>query len=403
MSTVEVIPRYRDVLRLPHAALTFSAALLGRLSFAMVSLALLLTVQRNTGSFAAAGVATGVFGLGNVVVSPARARWVDRRGHRATLPRLVTGYSSLLVALAVVALVAAVPAWLLIVLAGAAGLCPPPLGAVMRGMWAQLVVDPRGLARAYSLDSVAEELLFVTGPVLVGVAAALAHPAVALMAAAAVAFVGTFAMARGPVSVGVRPVRQTVEGASDRPLRQRGFRPLLLVLFGVGVILGAVEIVVPAFAQDHGQAGVAGLLLALLSVGSAAGGLVYGRRDWGSPLAVRLLLLTGGLILVTAVLAAAGGALMLAGLLLLAGVFLAPTLITGYLLADALTLASVRTESSSWVSTASNAGAALAAAGAGLLVDRAGTSTTFLTGAGLAAVCMLVASIRAGNMRSPSR
>lgn len=403
MSAGDVIPRYRDVLRLPHAARVFSAALLGRLSFAMVSLALLLTVQRNTGSFAAAGVATGVFGLGNVVVSPARARWVDRRGYRVALPWLVTGYSSLLVALAVVALVAAVPAWLLVVLAGAAGLCPPPLGAVMRGMWAHLVVDPRGLARAYSLDSVAEELLFVAGPVLVGVAAAVAHPAFALLAAAAVAFVGTFAMARGPVTVEVRPVRQTGEGSPDGPLRQRGFRPLLLLLFGVGVVLGAVEIVVPAFAQDHGRAATAGVLLALLSVGSAAGGLLYGRRDWVLPLGARLLLLTGGLTLVTAALAAAGGVLMLAGLLLLAGLFLAPSLITGYLLADALTAASVRTESSSWVSTASNAGAALAAAVAGVLVDRAGTSTTFLVGAGLAAVCMLLASSRAGSMRSPSR
>lgn len=177
----------------------------------------------------------------------------------------------------------------------------------------------------------------------------------------------------------------------------------MLLLFGVGVVLGAVEIVVRAFAQDHGRAATAGLLLALLTVGSAAGGLLYGRRDWVLPLGARLLLLTGGLTLVTAALAAAGGVLMLAGLLLLAGLFLAPSLITGYLLADALTAASVRTESSSWVSTASNAGAALAAAVAGVLVDRAGTSTTFLAGAGVAAVCMLLASSRAGSMRSPSR
>lgn len=76
MSIAEVGTRYRDVLRVPHAARLFSAALLGRLSFAMVSLALLLTVQRNTGSFAAAGIATGVFGLGNVWFRPpGRGGW----------------------------------------------------------------------------------------------------------------------------------------------------------------------------------------------------------------------------------------------------------------------------------------------------------------------------------------
>ena len=47
----------------------------------------------------------------------------------------------------------------------------------MRAVWGELVTDRRLLQRAYSLDGVAEELLFVSGPLLVGVVVGFAPPA----------------------------------------------------------------------------------------------------------------------------------------------------------------------------------------------------------------------------------
>ena len=58
---------YADVLRIPGAAALFGSALIGRLAFATVSLSLLLSVQAATGTFAAAGAATGAFGVTNVI------------------------------------------------------------------------------------------------------------------------------------------------------------------------------------------------------------------------------------------------------------------------------------------------------------------------------------------------
>lgn len=100
MTTPSARLGYRDVLQLPHASRLLLAALIGRLSFATVSLAMLLAVQRSTRSYAAAGAAVGAFGLANVIVAPARARLVDRAGQPVALPRLAAGYAALLCLLA---------------------------------------------------------------------------------------------------------------------------------------------------------------------------------------------------------------------------------------------------------------------------------------------------------------
>ena len=87
--------------------------------------------------------------------------------------------------------------------------------------------------------------------------------------------------------------------------------------------------------------------------------------------------------------------LVLGALLTALGLFLAPALVTGYLLADELSPASARTEASSWINTASNAGAAIGAALAGVLVDNVNTTAAFVAGAAAACLCVLLAGCRA--------
>jgi len=202
-------------------------------------------------------------------------------------------------------------------------------------------------------------------------------------------------MTRSPVSIGPRPLPGKVAYRRDRPLRQPGFRPLLVALLGVGLVLGTVEIAAPAFAQQHGNAASTGLLLAALSFGSAVGGLLYGHKLWRQPPVVRLLALGAALSLTSATLAVAQHVLVLGVLLTALGLFLAPALVTGYLLADELSPASARTEASSWINTASNAGAAIGAALAGVLVDHVNTTAAFVAGAAAACLCVLLASCRA--------
>jgi len=382
---------YLQVLRTPQALRVFLPALLGRLSFAMVTLVLLFAVQGSTGSFAVAGLATGAFGLANVLASPYRARLVDRWGQRLTLNSLAAAFALGLVGIAAVTAQPRPSAVMVVLLAAVTGLCSPPLGAAMRVLWGTITRTPAARRRAYSVDAVAEEVLFTTGPLLVALLITATSATVALSVTAAIAVIGTLGLTSSRVSRAVAPALVPA-ASSSRPLRQPGFRPVLVALLGVGIVLGVVEVTAPAIAVSVGSAGLAGVLMAAFAAGSAVGGLLYGRREWATPLPRRLIVLAGSMAALTGLIAWAPGVVALAIGLAAVGFFLAPSLVTGYLLADDLTAPEVRTEASSWINTAVNTGAAFAAAAAGVAVDAVTASAALAGGAIAAALCLLGAA-----------
>lgn len=169
---------YRAVLRTPHACGAFVTSLPGRLCYGIVSLSLVLTLTAGGRGYGLAGLVMALFGLTVVLVSPFRARVIDRHGPRRALPPMTAGFAAMLVAIAVIPPRSGLNDVAVTVLAAAAGACAPPLGVVMRSLWSALLDDRDLLQAAYSLDGVAEELLYVAGPVITGVITVVAAPAV---------------------------------------------------------------------------------------------------------------------------------------------------------------------------------------------------------------------------------
>ncbi|MFF5710807.1 MFS transporter [Streptomyces sp. NPDC012756] len=366
-------PTYAAVLRTPHARRTFGAALLGRLSYGVAPLSLALSVKDGTGSYAAAGTVMAVFGLTGVLLSPARAALVDRFGPRRALVPLAAGSAVLLVALAVATARPATPLVALVALAAAAGALPPPLGPVSRALWSGMLTDRNLLRRAYSLDTVAEELLFVTGPLLVGLLVRYASAPAGLAVSAGLVLTGTLALVTSPVVRGgaVQQDPGTPEPAAGRRGGPgAGLPRAVAVAAGVGMCLGAVELLVIAFADAHHRPGAVPWAAAALSAGSAVGGLAYGAVPWRVPTAVRLSALALGLGAVLAVAGLSPHPYALVGWVALGGLFVAPALTSAYLLADESVGEERRTRAGAWVNTAFNAGTTAATAGAGLLVGR---------------------------------
>ncbi|MFE2555776.1 MFS transporter [Streptomyces sp. NPDC059352] len=366
-------PTYAAVLRTPHARRTFGAALLGRLSNGTAPLSLILAVKGSTGSYAVAGTVMAVLGLTSVPLSPARAALVDRFGPRRVLPPLAAGYALLLTALAVATATSGTPTLALVLLAAVAGTLIPPLGPVTRALFSEMLSDQNLLRRAYSLDTVAEELLFVSGPLLVGLIVGYASAPAGLAVSAGLVLVGTLALVTSPVArsgkrkpASPAPENETAEemGAT----RDAGVLRAVAVAAAMGVCLGAADLLVIAFAEEHRMPGAVPWALAALSAGSAVGGLLYGAVDWRMPTAVRLPLLTLGLGAVLAVAGLSPHPYVLIGWVALGGLFLAPALTSAYLLADESAGPGRRTQAGAWVNTAFNAGATGATAAAGLLV-----------------------------------
>ncbi|MCM2425496.1 MFS transporter [Streptomyces sp. RKAG337] len=384
MSSPRPTASYAAVLRVPHARRTFAAALLGRLSYGIVSLSLLLSLAAATGSYAAAGMITTVFAATSVVLGPARAGLIDRWGARRALPTLATPYAVALSALCLATWRPGAPLWLLTLLSATAGTLTPPLGPTMRALWSALVPDKRLLQRAFSLDTVAEEGLFMTGPLI----AVAVRPALGLALSAALVLIGTLALTASPAA---KLLTAREPSAPAARLRSAGVRRAAYAAAGLGCCLGALELYVVVFADHHDRASAAGWILAAHAAGSAIGGLLYGRIAWRRPAAGRLPYLLAALALLFALTGAAPTVVLFALGIAAAGTVVSPTMATAYLAADELAPPGTATRASAWVNTGVNAGSSLGSGTAGLLVDRLPLPLCFL----LAAAPPLLLALRA--------
>ncbi|GGZ20048.1 MFS transporter [Streptomyces olivaceoviridis] len=399
MSTPLSRPSYAAVLRVPHARRTFTAALTARLSYGTVSLAVLLSVTHATGSYAVSGTVLSLFGATTVFLMPLRASLIDRHGPRRVLPTMSALYGALLSVLAVLTWRPGAPAAAIGLTAALAGSCAPPLGPTMRALWSELVTDRDLVRRAYSLDGVAEELLYVSGPALIATLGGFTPPAAGILLSAALNVGGTCAFVTSPAMTRQRPGPGEEGSAGEETTRARGASlrrlwPPVVVALGAGLALSAVELLVMAFATDRSDdPALVPWVLGALSAGSALGGLANGVVRWRTSARTRLCRFAAGLGLVLAAAGLAPGLGTLAATLACAGAFIAPALTTAYLLADESAPESARTQAGAWVNMAVNAGSSVGAMAAGLVIGRLPLPLCFT----LAGAAALVAAVAAGS------
>jgi predicted MFS family arabinose efflux permease len=368
---------YRDVVLLQFALRTFVPALFGRLSYGLLPLSLLFTVQHSTDSFATAGTAVALFGLASLSM-PYKARLVDRFSQRRVLPLLAAGSS--------VALVASTRTAdsVVLLLIGTAGLLAPPLGPSMRSNW-RLLTDGADLKeRAYALDAVCEESLYLGGPLLAGVLISVASPSLALTCCAMLMFFGTLLMVTSPVAR-----HTTAAPASRHPLGPLTIWPLRRILLVIMVTASGVSIAylcVAGVAQHAGNPGAAGYVEAGIGLGSVVGGLLWARRHHTRSWPIHLAGLIGVLAIGLSAASLAPNLVVLGAVMAVAGLAVAPLFVVAYLAADDVTPPHQRTEASTWINTANNLGSSAGSVLAGLAIDRASPTQGFLAGGVLLAI-----------------
>lgn len=371
MSSLSRTPSYLTVLRTPHACRVFGSALLGRLSYGIAPLALVLALTGAAGSYAVAGGVMALMGLTVSVLVPIRAALIDRYGPARALPPMAVAYALVLACLAAVTWQPGASGPLLGGLAVAAGACAPPLGPVTRMLWSELLPDPALLRRGYSLDTVAEELLYVVGPLLAGLVAAFATPSAGVAVSAGLVLTGTLLLVSSPTVRGLSG-SPAATAVSPRKRSRIGFgvaQPVAAAL-GIGVFLGSVELLMVAFAKEHHQTSAVAWCVASLSIGSAVGGMIYGALPWRVPDRIRLPMLVAAPALGLALAGLSPNVQVLAVAAGTTGLFISPALATAYLIADEAAPRNARTRAGGWVNTAVNGGSSGGAATVGLLLGR---------------------------------
>ncbi len=370
-----------------------AVSIVARLPLTMLSIALLVHAEHLTGSFAAAGVVTGIYAVALGVGGPLLGRLVDARGQTPVLVASGAAAAALLCAMAALPVGAPLP--LLVVLASGVGLATPPVGACLRSLLAATLPDARQLRAAYAVEASAVELTWVSGPPLALAVGAVWGSGAALAAGGAVMLVATLAFAAEPGSRAWRPAERPVERQRGGSLRSPAMRTLVIVLVAVGVLFGAVEVAVTAAASAMHGATAAAPLLALWGAGSLVGGMLAARLGDGIGLGPVLAALAAGHLML---LPAAGSLVALGAVLLLAGSAIAPTYSAIYAMVDDAAPAGTITEAFAWLGTATAIGAAAGSAAAGALADHADPATAFALAGAAGAVAVLVAVMRSETL-----
>jgi hypothetical protein len=246
------------------------------------------------------------------------------------------------------------------------------------------------------------EVFFILGPALAALLAAAPWPGLGLVVAAAATVVGTTGFALTAAVRATRPVVRDGSGGMLGVLARPGVLTVALAGLGFGLVVGGVEVGVPAVAAEAGSRILGGILISAWSVVSVLAGLLYALRPWPRALHLRLPVLVGIFGLLVAAMAAAGSSLVgLTIVMLLAGTVITPQVTAQSLALEVATPAGTATEAFGWVITAITLGVAAGQSVTGWLVERSGPSAAFLAG-GLAGVLLALVLWARRNTLAPT-
>lgn len=384
----------------------FSAAgFIGRMPLAMMGIGVVTMVSQLTGRYGLAGALSATIALAAAVAGPQVSRLVDQYGQRRVL-RPATLLALAAAALLLFAAHYGWPDWVLFVACAGIG-CVPSLGAMIRARWAALYRGTPQLHTAYSFESVVDEMCFILGPIVsIGLSTAWFPEAGPLLAACFLA-VGVFWLtAQRATEPAPHPRERTGDGrkgpGGGTALRSPGLQVLVATFAATGAIFGGVDVVTVAFAEERGHKAAASVVLAVYALGSCVAGLTFGLMRFAGAPERRWLLGIYAMAVSMIPLLLVGNLLFLAAALFVAGLSIAPTMITTMSLIEEHVPRAQLTEGMTWVSTGLAVGVALGSAASGWVIDAAGARAGYGVPAVSGAVAVAVGFLGYRRLKRPA-
>jgi MFS family permease len=370
---------YRDLLRTPGVGRIIAAQLTARFPNGMTSLAILLHVEYVTGSYGAAGLVLAATSVGQAVAGPVTSRWMGAWGMRKVITLTMVVCAAAITAMALIDM--ELPGYMALGLV--AGLATPPIQSAARTIYPKLV-NSRQLTPLYSLDASLQEIIWILAPVVITFVATQVGTWESLILIVVILLGGGAWFVLSPEVGRVRIPR------SKRRFGKVLARPTVLLATVIGLLLiGACSAVEAGVVATFGHGGLeAGLVLAVFSVGSLAGGLSFGHIPMGQwAMARRMTIVAIGLALTMFSL----DVWWLSGTLFLAGIGIAPALAVLFAITSASVKFSDTAEAYGWVGTGQLIGAAAGSAVAGFLIDGVGPQGAYVAAAVFAVAGVIVA------------
>ena len=385
-----MLSSYKSVIKKDHSFSTFGFGILGRLPLAMNTVALVFLISSVKNSFALAGLASACYTLAGAFAGPRIGRIADIKGTRKVLIP-ITILNALCIAGILTIGERNTPA--LLISSALAGATFPNFGSYTRTRWSRSLTDERELGAALSLESVLDETAFVVGPALAGFLFAWKGSHSPLIGGVIFLLIAGFGLSLTSTDHAGHPQPTEKHGGL---LKIRYMKPLLATLVCIGITFGAQYVVILAVAREGGRAAEGGLWVGLNPIGSTVAGFLYGFIHWkieaSKRLTASLLVMaigTSGLVIFhsyhTIVL-----------LLIIAGVAIAPALISANQRLKELVPIHRLNEAFSLLGASISIGITIGASASGVLVSHFGGWHGFdlMLGATVLAVCVSVIGIR---------
>ncbi|MEC4574350.1 MFS transporter [Streptomyces virginiae] len=401
---VGTVDTYRRVIALTGPLLPL-VSFLARLPVAMSQFGSFLLVAETSGSLATAGIVGGALSIGQVLFGPVLGRLADRHGQRP-----VVLAAAAVNAVATAALVAGALTHLatlpLAAVGALTGASVPLIGPLARTRSVALAhrakADEGVVGAVHALEGTLDEVSFVFGPALVGLASLVAHPAFALAGAAGLVAVFGSAFALHPtVSVtSGAPARERPAGSRVRtPAVVHSVRGSLALQ---GVMFGACQAGITALTIRLGVPDQAAVVYSAMGVVSAAVGLALGALPARFGLRLRWRVATGAALVLSAPLLVTDGLWSLYAVVTVLGAAYAPHLITAFALTERAVEPDRLATAMAFAASSLVAGQAAALVVAGRLAERYGPGGAFAVAVGAAALCLTLALVtRVPAARTP--
>lgn len=373
---------YSSLLKTPGVARIIAAQLTARFPFGMLSLAFLLHIERIHHSYGAAGLVLGAMSVGQAIAGPMTSRLMGVLGMRTVLWTTLALCSIAVAAIGVFAM----PIPVTMAVAFFAGLSMPPIQPAVRTIYPKMV-NSRQLTPLFSLDASAQEIIWIAGPVAITFVSTQIGTVEGILMSVAIMLAGGCWFISSPEVGRVRIPR------SKRRFGVVLTRPPVLLATVVGFLLiGSCAAVEAGVVANFGEGSpFAGVVLAIWSLGSLVGGLVFGHVPIGPwATARRMLIVFVGVVISTFMLWSWWG-LSLA--LIIAGLGIAPALAVLFAIVSASVKFSDTAEAYGWVGTGQLIGAALGSALAGFLIDANGPVGAFWVAGAFALVGFVVPAL----------
>ncbi|MBC7270501.1 MAG: MFS transporter [Streptomyces sp.] len=392
---------YRALFTAPGSKAFSAAGLLGRMPLSMMGIGVVTMVSQLTGQYGLAGALSATIALSAAVAGPQVSRLVDQYGQRRVL-RPATLVSLAAAALLLFAAHYGWPEWVLFVACVGIG-CVPSVGAMIRARWAALYRGTPQLHTAYSFESVIDEVCFIFGPIIsIGLSTAWFPEAGPLLAACFLATGVFWLTAQRATEPEPHPRERHGGAGGGSALRSRGLQVLVTTFVATGAIFGAVDVVTVAFAEEQGHKGAASVVLAVYAAGSCVAGAVFGLLHFKGAPERRWLLGVCAMGVSMIPLLLVGNLPFLAVALFLAGLAIAPTMITTMSLIEEHVPRAQLTEGMTWVSTGLAVGVAVGSSVAGWVIDAAGARAGYGVPAVSGAVAVAVGFLGYRRLRRPA-